>query len=212
MKIGIIGSGNVGSALAKLWIDAGHEVILSSRHPEKLKPLALELGTRATTGSAHQAAVAAQVILLAIPLKGLVELSESVRAALRGKVVLNACNPFEERDGDTATAAIRSGQGTGLWSTRFFPGTRMVRAFNSVPVKDFPKIAHRKQDPIGIPIAADDPGALEVAAMLVKDAGFEPVVVGDLLQGKRFEPGTPLFGQPIQAQRLAALLGARKAA
>src|SRR4051812_28741606 len=160
MKIGIIGSGDVGSTLGRLWVDAGHEVILSSRHPEKVKPLARELGMRAMTGSAHQAALAGQVILLAVPLKGLVELSESVRSAMRSKVVINACNPFEERDGDAAIAAIQSRQGTGFWSTHLFPGARMVRALNTIPVKDYPNLVHRKERRIGVPVAGDDVGAV----------------------------------------------------
>jgi predicted dinucleotide-binding enzyme len=212
MRIGIIGTGKVGSALAEHWVRAGHEVVLSSRHPERLRDFALRLGDLAATGSAHQAAMSAQVVLLAIPLKGVKELSEAVRTPLRGKVILNACNPIEERDGATATEVIQSAEGTGLWSTSFFPGSRMVRAFNSVPAENLWNDAHRRRDPIGVPIASDDEGALEIASLLIRDAGFEPIVAGGLLQGRAFEPGTALWGRAIPSSRLYELLASRKAA
>ena len=212
MRIGIIGTGKLGSVLAELWVRAGHEVVLSSRHPEKLKDLAIRLGDRAVTGSAHQAAISAQVALLAIPLKAVKELSEAVRSALRTKVILNACNPIEECDGLTAVEVMRSGLGTGMWMTPFFPGARMVRTFNSVPADLLRSEAHRRDNPIGIPIASDDQGALEVASLLTYDAGFEPVVVGGLLQAKLFEPGTPFWNKAIPARRLAEFLTVRRAA
>jgi predicted dinucleotide-binding enzyme len=212
MRIGILGTGKVGSALAENWVRAGHEVVLSSRHPDQLKAFAQRLGERAITGSAHQAALSAQVVLLAIPLKGVKELSESVRSPLRGKVILNACNPIEERDGQTAEEVLHSGLGTGLWMTSFFPGSRMVRAFNTVPADSLRKDAHRKIDPIAVPIASDDAGALEIASLLIRDAGFEPVVAGGLLQGKAFEPGTALWGKALPASRLTRLLAFRRAA
>ena len=212
MRIGIIGTGKVGSALAELWVRAGHEVILSSRHPDRLKPLARKLGERATTGSPHQAALAGQVVLLSTPVQGLKKLAETLRDPLRGKVMMNTVNPFEERDGLEALEAIRSGQGTGRWSAALFPGTRMVRAFNTVPAENLRKDAHRKGDAIGIPIASDDEGALEIASLLIRDAGFEAVVVGPLVEGKRFEPGTALFGKALSARKLAEALSLPQAA
>ena len=212
MRIGVIGTGNVGSVLGELWVRAGHEVVLSSRHPERLKELALKLGERAIAGTPHQAALAGQVVLLAIPLKGIRELSREISAELRGKVVLNACNPIPEKDGEIALEAMRSGQGTAVWAAPLFPGSRMVRAFNSVPSDHLRKDAHKKKDPIGIPVASDDPGALEVACLLIHDAGFEPVVTGGLASAKMYEPGTAYWPKAIPAERLSELLSPRRAA
>jgi predicted dinucleotide-binding enzyme len=204
-KIGIVGSGHVGSALAGVWARAGNEVMLSSRHLDHDRKLAAAIGAHAQAGTPQQAAQFGQVIVLAVPYSAFPELIRSLGSSLEGKVVINASNPFPQRDGDIATQARETG--AGLFDARLLPGAHVVRAFNAVGAA---RMASAHEDPgkIGMPIAGDDQRALEVAARLVREAGFEPVVVGGLGMGKYLMPGTPLAGEhtPGEIRRIAATL------
>jgi len=83
-----------------------------------------------------------------------------------------------------------------------FPGARWVKAFNSVYFKTLESEAHRSGDRLGIPLAGDDRDALEVASRLVRDAGFDPVIVGDLARGREFEPNTPPYNTGMSGEKL----------
>jgi hypothetical protein len=97
-------------------------------------------------------------------------------------------------------------KGTGVASAEFLPGARLVRAFNSVGYAKLQAENHREGDRIAIPLAADDKQALAMAVRLVKDAGFEPVVVGGLSSAKSFDVGTPVFGKALTAGELRKAL------
>jgi 8-hydroxy-5-deazaflavin:NADPH oxidoreductase len=88
-----------------------------------------------------------------------------------------------------------------------FPTSRWVKAFNTVYYKTLASEAHREGDRVGIPLASDDPGALETAAALVRDAGFDPVVIGPLAGGKEFEPDTPPYNSGMSGAQLRQLFG-----
>jgi 8-hydroxy-5-deazaflavin:NADPH oxidoreductase len=88
-----------------------------------------------------------------------------------------------------------------------FPGARWVKAFNTVYFKVLVSEAHRKGDQIGIPLAGDDPEAVKVAARLVRDAGFDPAIVGKLARGKAFEPDTPPYNSGMTGPELRNILG-----
>src|SRR5947208_9072860 len=105
-------------------------------------------------------------------------------------VLWDTGNPYAERDGEMAVEDRR--KGTGVASAEFLPGVRLVRAFNAISYRSLKAEAHRAGDPVGIPVAADDKQGLAVATRLVKDAGFEPVVVGPLSRAKMFDVGTPV--------------------
>jgi hypothetical protein len=87
------------------------------------------------------------------------------------------------------------------------PGVRLVRAFNTIPASVLRSEAHRAGERIAVPLAADDREALEIAARLVREAGFEPVVVGPLARAKDFDAGTPVFGRGLTARELRQSLG-----
>jgi hypothetical protein len=89
----------------------------------------------------------------------------------------------------------------------YLPGTRLVRAFNAINFQSLADDSHHPGELIGIELAADDPKALAVAKQLVTDAGYEPVVVGDLSTAKKFDTGTPVYPKPIPASQLRAMLG-----
>ncbi|MFQ5937980.1 MAG: NADPH-dependent F420 reductase, partial [Acidiferrobacterales bacterium] len=111
LKIGIIGAGRIGGTLGELWVKAGHEVLLSSRHPERLKDLAQRLGPRARAGFPREAAVFGEVILISVPYGALPQVGRDYAAELKGKVVLETGNPFPSRDGDMAIPARAKGTG-----------------------------------------------------------------------------------------------------
>jgi predicted dinucleotide-binding enzyme len=204
-KIGIIGAGKIGGTLATLWVKAGHEVLISSRHPDELKPLAQSLGPRAHLGTPREAAMFSDVVLISVPYGALPQVGRDLAKELAGKIVLDTGNPYPERDGEMALEARR--KGTGVASAEFLPGVRLVRAFNAINYKDLAGQAHRAGDPVAIPLAGDDSRALAVASQLVRDAGFEPVVVGPLSSAKRFDVGTPVYVQLLTATQLRARLG-----
>jgi predicted dinucleotide-binding enzyme len=208
MKIGIIGAGHIGGALARLWVAAGHEVLISSRHPDELKPLAAQLGPRARVGTPKQAAAFGDVVLVSVPYKALPELGRDLKAELAGKIVLDTCNPYPERDGEMANAARF--KGTGVASPEYLPGTRLVRAFNAINAGSLASEAHRKPPLIAIPLAGDDAGAVKLAQRLVTDAGFEPVVVGGLARARDFDVGAPVYTKLLTGPELRKALGLAK--
>jgi predicted dinucleotide-binding enzyme len=204
-KIGIIGAGRIGGTLGELWVRAGHEVLLSSRHPERLQGLADRLGPLARAGTPREAAAFGEVILIAVPYGALPQVGRDYAAEMRGKVVLDCANPFPHRDGPVAEEARR--KGTGVASAEHLPGVRLVRAFNTIPFGVLQGQAHRAGERVAVPLAGDDPGALEIAARLVQDAGFEPVLVGPLARAREFDVGTPVFGKGLTARELRQSLG-----
>jgi predicted dinucleotide-binding enzyme len=204
IKIGIIGSGHVGSALGGVWAKAGNEVMFSSRNLDYDKKLAAEVGANARAGTPQEAAAFGQVILFAVPYSAFPELIKSFGNSLKGKVVINASNPFPQRDGEIANQARE--EGAGLFDAHLLSGALVVRAFNAVGAA---RMASAHEDPgkIGMPIAGDKK-AIEIASRLVRQAGFEPVVVGGLDMAKYLMPGTPLAGEhtPDEVRSIAATL------
>jgi predicted dinucleotide-binding enzyme len=202
MRIGIVGAGMIGSTVGKLWIDAGHEVRFASRHPEELKPLVGKLGKRASAGTPADAARFGEVVMLTVPVAAIPDLARDLATSLAGKVVLDTGNAYEKRDSDTAREASRHPQGSAGWAAAMFPKARWVKAFNTVYFKTLEKEAHRAGDKIGIPLASDDRTALDVAAQLVRDAGFDPVPLGALARGKEFEPDTKLYNSGMSGPQM----------
>jgi predicted dinucleotide-binding enzyme len=204
VKIGIIGTGHIGGALATLWVQAGHEVLISSRHPDELKALAASLGPTAHVGTPREAALFGEVVLVSVPYKALPQIGQDLKSELAGKIVLDTCNPYPERDGPMAVE-VRA-RGTGVASPRFLPGVRLVRAFNAIGYRDLAREAHRSGEPVAIPLAGDDPQALAVAEQLVRDAGFAPVVVGGLNRAREFDVGTMPYTRLLTAPQLRQAL------
>jgi predicted dinucleotide-binding enzyme len=205
LKIGIIGAGHIGGTLASLWVKAGHEVLVSSRHPEQLQGLVRSLGPRARAGTPREAALFGNVVLISVPYAALPQIGRDLRTELSGKIVLDTGNPYPQRDGDMAVEARR--KGTGVSSAEFLPGVRLVRAFNAINSGDLASEAHRSGERIAIPLAGDDSQALEMAQRLVRDAGFEPVVVGPLARAREFDVGTAVYTRLMTAAQLRQAIG-----
>ncbi len=204
-KIGVIGSGKIGSTVGGLWVAAGYPVMFSSLDLAHDQALAARIGAGALAGTAKEAARFGDVLFFAVPYAALPQLGRDLAEYLKGKIVLDACNPIAGRDGEMAVEA--KAKGTGVASPQFLPGTRLVRAFNCVGYGKLQSEAHRKGERIAIPLAGDDAAAMQMARQLVTDAGFEPVVVGGLDRAKEFDVGTAVFGKGLTAAELRRELG-----
>ena len=198
--IGSIGAGRIGSTIGGLWVKNGHKVLLSSRHPEELKDLVAGLGPLAQAGTVEQAIAFGDVVLLTVPYPALPQIGRDHAAGLKGKIVLDTCNALVGRDG--AIADEVEANGIGVTSQKYLPGTRLVRAFNTMSYKIFASEANRRDPRLAVPIAGDDQDAVRVAATLVRDAGFDPVMVGKLADARLFQRGGPGWGQQVSAAEL----------
>jgi predicted dinucleotide-binding enzyme len=205
-KIGIIGAGHIGSTVGPLWIKAGHEVMFSSRHPETLKSLTDPLGPNAKAGTVEEAIAFGQVVFIAIPYTALPALGRDYGKALAGKIVLDACNPVANRD-DAAVVEDAKANGVGPTSAKYLGGAaREVRAFNALSAKTLGTQGNRAGELIALPIAGADDEAVKVAATLVREIGFEPVIV-PFTQTNLFGPGGPGYVKDLSAPALRAALG-----
>jgi len=203
MRIGVIGAWSLGGAVGSVLVKAGHEVKFSSRHPNELVAMARELGPRASVGTPREAAEFGTVLLFAVPYEALPELGRDLKNAIRGKIVLDACNAW----GGSAIEKEAEANGNGPTSARLLAGTRLVRAFSAVDATQIKASFNRQNEKLGVPLASDDADAMQVAAQLVRDAGCEPVIVGNLAEGRKFDRGSPGFRANTTADKLRRLLG-----
>lgn len=203
-KIGIIGSGQQGGSIGLIWAKAGHEVLFSSRHPEELKDLVAKAGPKAKAGLPQDAASFGDVVLVAVPYGALPQVGRDHAAAMKGKVVIELGNPREDRDGPMAADAMK--KGTGVASAEYLPGVRLVRALNALSAQQVQRDAHRAGDRLGVPVAGDDAAAVAIAAQLVADAGFDPVVVGGLARARDLNRNTAVYVKGMTARRIRETL------
>jgi hypothetical protein len=199
-EIGIVGSGNIGSSVGTLWVKAGHQVLFSSRHPENLKTLSDSLGPLARAGTVREALTFGDVIFIGVPYGAYPQLGKDYAREFAGKIVLDAGNAVLKRDGEIANEARANG--IGITSAKYLAGARIVRAFNTLNYRRLASNSNRTGGRMAIPIAGDDKDALALAQTLVRDAGFDPVIIGGLEDGKYFAQGGPLYGQEITAQEM----------
>ena len=199
-RIGVIGSGNIGGTIGGLWVKKGHSVFFSSRHPEELKDMVAKLGSLAKAGTVEEAVAFGDVLFIAVPYGAVPQIGKDYSAKMKGKVMLDACNAVSTRDGAVADEVEQNG--IGLTTQKYFPGVRIVRAFNTMSYMVFAREANRPDPKLAIPIAGDDPQAVQIAAALVRDAGFDPVTVGTLADARRFQRGQPGYGQQVSAAEL----------
>ena len=201
MRIGIIGAGRLGGTVGGLWVKAGHPVMLSSRHPEEIRELVVGLGSLAKAGTVDEAIAFGDALFIAVPYGALPQIGKDYGVALKGKILLDACNAVAGRDGSAVADEVEQ-EGIGVVSQKYLGGARLVRAFNSMPYTILAREANRPPPRMAIPIAGDDSEAVKVAAALVTDAGFDPVVVGQLADARKFQRGGPGYGQSVSAAEL----------
>ena len=189
MKIGIFGTGNMGSGLARLWAKRGHEVMLGSREPRRAHELAASLG--GTSGSVEAAARFGDVLLLAVPWRGVRE-TLATAGALEGKVLLDCTNPLSP---DYMELLIGHQDSGAEMIARWAPGARVVKAFNHIYAQIIHTSPRLGEHDASVFYCGDDASAKKAAAELISGIGFDPVDAGPLKNARFLEPMAELCVQ-----------------
>jgi predicted dinucleotide-binding enzyme len=211
MKIGIIGSGNIGATTARLFAAAGHDVtIANSRGPESLAELVGDLGPNARAGTVDDVARASDVVLIAIPLRAYPDLPAE---AFAGKVVIDANNYYPQRDGQIPELDREETTSSELLA-RHLAGARIVKSFNTMnfrPLGSDGRPDAPRAERLAMYLAGDDEGAKEIVAGLIDEVGFAPVDTGSLHEGGvRQQPGSPIYNNPMPAEEAEAAVTSRR--
>ena len=206
MDIGIIGAGHIGSALARHFTTAGHNVsIANSRGPETLADLAAETGARAVT--AEEAARAGDVVVVTVPQKAVPNLPREILAASHA-VVIDTGNYYPSRDG--RIEPIEAGTPDSEWVAATL-GHPVVKAFNNIQALHLQDHGSPAGTPhrVALPVAGDDATAKATVLALIDAIGFDAVDAGGLDESWRQQPGSPVYGTDLDADGVrAALLAA----
>lgn len=196
--VGFIGSGNIGSTVARLAVAGGHDVVLSnSRGPGTLADLVAKLGPHARAGTPAEAASAGDVVVVTIPLASYRDLPVD---ALRGTVVIDTMNYYPARDG-VIEALEDESTTTSEMLQAVLPGTRVVKAFNNIFFQHLAALPRPAGAPdrSALPIAGDDPGAKATVVALLDSIGYDAVDLGPLAEGWRIQRDTAAYGLPYAA-------------
>jgi predicted dinucleotide-binding enzyme len=204
-RIGILGAGKLGLALAKLGAEAGYEVWIASRKPAEKNALAVEiLAPGAKVTNVEELLAEMPIILLAIPLSNYPSISKE---QLAGKLVIDAMNYWWEVDGkDAIYSTIEESSSERV--QHYLHESNVIKAFNHMGYHDLEAEArpHGAPNRKAIAIAGDDAQAVDQAAKIVDDFGFDPVVIGGLAAGRILEPGSELFGANQTKANLLSLI------
>ncbi len=196
MNIAILGSGNIGGNLGLHFARAGHHVFFTSRHPDELQDLVKQAGEYARAGTVEEAADFSEIFLVATPYKMLPELVKQLDTAIKGRIVIDAANPYPERNGQMARDVRQSQLTASQHTARWFKGAEVVKAFNTIEAdvlrdRAFPK---ENEPHLAIPYAADTVAGRETIEELIKDIGFAPFFYGTLADSKEMDPDGSLYG------------------
>jgi predicted dinucleotide-binding enzyme len=210
MQIGIIGAGKIGSTLAHLFTDAGHDVaIANSRGPDTLRDLEKELGEHGHAVTISEAARYGDVVVVTIPLGRYRDLPAD---DLAGKILIDTCNYYPDRDGhiaaldeDSTTSSERIQQ--------HLSGAHVIKAFNAMRFDHLREYgreggAGRRY---GIPVAGDDPAAKKQVFDLIEQIGYESVDAGGLADSRNLQPGTDVYTADLPAEDLRTRIGVQPA-
>jgi 8-hydroxy-5-deazaflavin:NADPH oxidoreductase len=205
VKIGIIGSGNIGGTLTKLFAAQGHEVaVANSRGPDTLGALVEEAGGGARAARVEEAAEFGELVVVAVPLKAYRDLPAD---RLAGRVVVDANNYYSQRDGSIAELDDHSTTSTELLAAHL-SGSTVVKAFNTMQSGTLAgegRPGAPREERLGLFLAGDDEQAKRKVAGLIEDIGFAPVDTGELPEGgRRQQPGAPVYGAVLGAAQAEA--------
>ncbi|HZV80156.1 MAG TPA: NAD(P)-binding domain-containing protein [Candidatus Binatus sp.] len=204
LVIGIIGSGKIGSTVARLAVGAGHDVVISnSRGPDSLSDLVASLGPHARAATVAQAVRDGDIVVIAIPFRSRATLFGS-GVDFRGKIVVDAMNAYTEN----FEPMDLGGKGSSELVAQELPGARVVKAFNTLYSKTLASAAQPKGSPerIVLPLASDDADAKRVVASFIDSIGYQPFDNGSLVGGRRQQPETALYNKSLSASQAATLV------
>lgn len=182
--IAMIGAGDMGSALGKLWAAAGYHVIYATRNPDELDAVVAETGHGAEAASVGEAARRADIITLAVPYKAEPSIAEQYGHLMKGKVMVNVDNALAYRDGEIAEKAEAVGEA--IYSARLFEGTRFIRAFNLKAAYSFPEPDEVDEADFEMPWTTNDPSVRPIAEALIRATGGTPVYEGGLENAREY--------------------------
>lgn len=209
MKIGCVGAGFIGRAVAKLAVDQGHQVMLSnSRGPRTLTSTAISV--RAEIGTVADVAAFGDLVLLAIPFYAVADLDA---APFASKIVMDACNYYPGRD-EVVPELEKGIATTSEMVQRHLAGAKVVKAWNAILERDIESGARPAGAPDrrALPIAGDDAGAKAIVSALFDDLGYDVVDAGPLSEGWRFERARPAYCVPLNQTELEGKLAEAGAA
>lgn len=205
MKIGIIGSGNIGGNLGIHLANAGYDVMFSSRHPDELKALAEEAGNNASTGTIDEAADFGDAIILSVPFWAVEEVAEKI-GPRDGEIIIETVNPYPDRDGQMARQVRDSDRAASEFVADHFPGAHVLKAFNAIYFTHLRDQAFREGQRRAIPYAGDHEPSLEKLETLIADIGFDPVYVGPLSESHIIDPEQELYTKDVTAGEMKKIL------
>jgi predicted dinucleotide-binding enzyme len=198
MNVGIVGSGKIGATTARLFAKAGHEVAVSnSRGPESLASLVEEIGPRARAATVEEAADFGEVVLVAMPFFAYETLPAD---RLSGKVVVDAMNYYAGRDGEINFNGLSSTEAV----ARHLPDSRLVKAFNTMyyeTLRTEGRPSAPEEERLVLFVAGDDGEAKALVSQLNEEIGFAPVDTGSLSDGRKQEPGSPIYNVPMKPEQ-----------
>jgi len=200
MRIGIIGSGQIGGALTRRLTALGHQVsVANSRGPESLAELAVETGAKPV--SVAEAARSGEVVIVTIPEKNIPQLPRDLFEATPENVVVVDTGNYYPQERDGRIEAIESGTTESRWVAQQL-NRPVIKAFNNIRAQHLLEFGRPKGAPgrIALPIAGDDPKAKAVVMQLVDELGFDPVDAGSLDESWRQQPDTPVYGTNLDAE------------
>jgi 8-hydroxy-5-deazaflavin:NADPH oxidoreductase len=208
MKIGIIGAGNIGGALARRFTELGHEVsVANSRGPETLREVEAETG--ATAVAAREAVRGNDVVIVTIPEARVQQLPKDLFEGVGDEVVVVDTGNYYPRQRDGRIDAIETGMPESTWVARQL-GRPVVKAFNNIYAQHLRDDGRPPGSPdrIALPVAGDDPAAKSTVMGLVEELGFDAVDAGRLEESWRQQPGTPVYATDLQADAVRRSLAA----
>lgn len=182
LKIGIIGPGQVGTTLAKLWSQAGHRLFLGSREPEKAAVIASELGGDMQGGGIQWAAEQADVLLFSFPWYALVDIEREI-GKCAGKIIIDCINPITS----SGSLALGHKRSAGEEIAQTFPLAKVVKAFNHIYLDHFSRPIFDGK-PASAYFCSDHDQAKQIVIQLAQELGFEPVDIGPIKHARYLEP------------------------
>jgi predicted dinucleotide-binding enzyme len=208
MDIGIIGAGQIGGSLTRLLTGLGHRVrVANSRAPETLAELAAETG--ATAVWAGEAAADADLVIVSIPQKNVVDLAPGIVGAAKPGAPVIETNNYYPRERDGRIAAIEAGTPESAWVAQHL-GVPVFKVFNGIFWKHLLEggLPRGSAGRIALPVAGDEPANKQIVFDLVDALGFDPVDGGTIAESWRQQPGTPVYGADLAAEAAIGALAA----
>jgi len=200
MKIGIIGAGDIGKLYGRLWREAGHEIMISSRSSETRESAARAIG--AAAGTPQDAAAFGEVVLLAVNYATIDEAVSAIASQVAGKLVIDATNPLVRVPGGGTERVIAEDAIAGEAMAEKLPKARVAKGFTTLWTGHVEKHSDREAPRVAMTLAADDPADRETVAKLTRDAGLVPVDLGALAQSRPLDPPSPIWNVVLSVDEL----------